>query len=75
MVVYVGDSRSREVIRTFEFPVDQSGSGVRGLRRARSGGSGARSREFRFEVGWGCFAACIGLSRCLSLAGLIRSMS
>ena len=48
VVVYVGDSRSREVIRAFEFPVDQSGSGVAGLRRQR--GAGGRSRDFRFEV-------------------------
>jgi hypothetical protein len=47
VVVYVGDSRSREVIRTFEFPMDQGGSGVAGVRRQRSGG---KSREFRFEV-------------------------
>ncbi len=47
MVVYVGDSRSREVIRSFEFPVDQSGSGVAGIPRQRAAG---RSRAFRFEV-------------------------
>jgi hypothetical protein len=48
VVVYVGDSRSREVIRAFEFPLDQGGCGVAGVARARGGGS--KSRRFRFEV-------------------------